>query len=530
MSTRTKANPFQELGMDITGTDLFCGAGGFSIGFEAAGGRLHMAANHWDKAIETHQANFPGAHHDQADLSQVEPRRYPSTTILTASPSCTHHSRANTSRRKTQEFDPKADPAAERSRATMWDVVRFAEHHHYQIVVVENVVEVRNWAPYPAWLAAMHSIGYDHRELFLNSMVAHPTPQSRDRIYIVFWRRGNRVPDLEIRPKGWCAKHGEVEAVQVFKKPNAPGGKYRQQYLYRCPRCAEPVALSVYPAASAIDFSIPCPRIGDRARPLSENTRRRIELGLAKHGPHILQRYGNTFCRPNSGYSRTWGLDEPTPTMMTDVQHGMVVPLHHGGSRGPDPRSVMDVWPTQTGRQENGLVMPFITELRGGGSGARYVDQPLATITAAGNHHGLVTPPGFVVKNYGDGRDPSMSLGLGDPLATVTTQDHHSVVQMPDHFLASYYGNGGTSPVRLPAPTMRTHDAAALIEPGISVDDCGFRMLTPEEVGRAMAFPDWYQVLGTNRDRVRMYGNAVTPPMTAEIIGRCVRSLLQEAA
>lgn len=44
---------------EITVTDLFCGAGGSSIGAEKAGARLRMAANHWRMAIDTHNTNFP---------------------------------------------------------------------------------------------------------------------------------------------------------------------------------------------------------------------------------------------------------------------------------------------------------------------------------------------------------------------------------------------------------------------------------------------------------------------------------------
>ncbi len=42
-------------------------------------------------------------------------------------------------------------------------------------------------------------------------------------------------------------------------------------------------------------------------------------------------------------------------------------------------------------------------------------------------------------------------------------------------------------------------------------------MLKPPEIGRAMAFADSYTVLGTQREKVRQYGNAVTPPI-AEIL------------
>lgn len=63
--------------MTATVTDLFCGAGGSSTGAAAAGLEIVLAANHWATAIEVHQANHPDAGHDCADISQVDPRRYP---------------------------------------------------------------------------------------------------------------------------------------------------------------------------------------------------------------------------------------------------------------------------------------------------------------------------------------------------------------------------------------------------------------------------------------------------------------------
>src|SRR5437899_9150216 len=133
---------------DITYSDYFCGWGGSSQGARKRGLRIRMAANHWDLAVKVHNLNFPEADHDQADLSQVDPRRHPRTTIAWFSPECTNHSKAK-GRKKAQasyqlsfgEEPPLPDAAADRSRATMWDVVRFAEHHRYRYVIVENVVE-----------------------------------------------------------------------------------------------------------------------------------------------------------------------------------------------------------------------------------------------------------------------------------------------------------------------------------------------------------------------------------------------------
>jgi DNA (cytosine-5)-methyltransferase 1 len=46
--------------MTATVTDLFCGAGGSSLGAQAAGMELVMAANHWQTAMLTAPLPVPG--------------------------------------------------------------------------------------------------------------------------------------------------------------------------------------------------------------------------------------------------------------------------------------------------------------------------------------------------------------------------------------------------------------------------------------------------------------------------------------
>jgi DNA (cytosine-5)-methyltransferase 1 len=229
---------------DITVTDQFCGAGGSSSGAAAAGATIKLALNHWKLAIETHNTNFPDTDHECTDVSACDPRRYPATDILITSPECTNHSLAKGKARKWQQQADMfgrftVDPAEERSRATMWDVCRFAEAKKYKIVIVENVVEARHWAPFQSWLDAMDSLGYNHETVYFNSMFAWPTPQSRDRMYVVFWRKTLRKPDLRITPLAHCPQCGRnVDAVQSWKNPQKKWGKYQQQYVYRCPNCA----------------------------------------------------------------------------------------------------------------------------------------------------------------------------------------------------------------------------------------------------------------------------------------------------
>lgn len=510
------------MSQDITVTDLFCGAGGSSIGAEAMGARLKMAANHWSLAIETHATNFPNADHDCADVSQVDPRRYPRTDILLASPECTHHSLARSNKHRPDLFDPTGDAGAERSRATMWDIPRFAERHRYEIVVVENVVEIMRWAPIDGWFLAMERLGYHYRTVSLNSAVAHPTPQSRDRLYVVFWQEGNRAPDLNIRPLAWCAScERDVGAVQTFKKASTRHGKYRTQYLYHCPDCATPATPYAWPASSAIDWTLPTPRIGDRARPLAETTLKRIQVGLERYGPAaIVQAAGHTYERP--GYFRTWPITQPIGAQTATAQHALVVETAYTGRGdwGRPGRPVAEPLPTQTARLSHALVVP----LRRNGRVRDAAEAPVPAVAAGGNHHGLLVPPAFFVKNFGPADQAgSMVKPVSDPFGTVTTVDHHSVVQMP--FTLNYNRTGNPIPVTQPVGAVTCTDRHAVVEPAVEIEDCGFRMLEPHEIGRAMAFPDSYTVLGNKRDRVRQYGNAVTPPAMTELVARCVESL-----
>ena len=149
--------------MSLTLTDLFCGAGGSAQGAHVVPGiELRLAANHWKLAVESHAENFPHADHLVADISQVDPRRVPKTDLLWASPECTNHSQAKGVKRYSQPDlfgETLPSEAVERSRATMWDVPRFAEQHAYSAIVVENVVDAAKWVMWDAWLMAMTSLG-----------------------------------------------------------------------------------------------------------------------------------------------------------------------------------------------------------------------------------------------------------------------------------------------------------------------------------------------------------------------------------
>ncbi|WP_239154235.1 DNA cytosine methyltransferase [Amycolatopsis sp. FDAARGOS 1241] len=61
-----------------------------------------------------------------------------------------------------------------------------------------------------------------------------------------------------------------------------------------------------------------------------------------------------------------------------------------------------------------------------------------------------------------------------------------------------------------------------------AVEQCTFRMLAPHEIAASMGFAKDYKVKGSNRDRVRGYGNAVTPPAAEILISALVETISAE--
>ncbi|MEU8623246.1 DNA cytosine methyltransferase [Streptomyces sp. NPDC048669] len=562
----------------LTVMDWFCGAGGSSQGAHAIPNvRVERAANHWERAIESHAANFPDVDHYRGDIREAPVEKWPTTDIFWASPECPQWSNARGKKRDFatslqgdlfDDFAPSEE--VERSRALMEEVPLYLRGVQgrgglVKAGVVENVVDVRAWDQWDRWIGELHKLGYRTRVIALNSMHADPravdkAPQSRDRLYVGYWHESlGRTPDWNkwLRPRAWCTGCGEyVQAMQIFKKQGADMGRYRQQYVYRCPQTTcrnQIVEPEVLPAAVAIDWTLPGQRIGDRAKPLADKTLARIQAGLDKFARPMVVPAGGTW-RNDAAPA-----DEPMPTRTTRENDGLAVPPfiaelrggssvraiaeplatvatsggHHGlaippllipveGRDGKEPASANNPLRTQTARNETGLAwLPFMVTMRGGGDQlrGRSIRDALGTVSANGNHHGLVTPdiPAMVMRNNGSkGNGGEHCTTAAEHLRTLTTAGHQSLVTW-EHLLVPYYGNGTAKPTTEPVGTLSTRDRYALVTGDVDINDVLFRMLEPHEIGRAMSFADQYIVLGSKRERVRQYGNAVTPN-AAEII------------
>ena len=123
-----------------------------------AGFRVRVALNHWDRAIESHSANHPDTEHLCADIQAIDLRYLPRTRLLWASPICTEVSPAGGKKRRRAEMDlfedygHVPDAAFERTRVTFWEVLRAAEIHKQDAILIENVVEAFDWQLMPVFL------------------------------------------------------------------------------------------------------------------------------------------------------------------------------------------------------------------------------------------------------------------------------------------------------------------------------------------------------------------------------------------
>ena len=540
--------------MTITFTDIFCGAGGSSLGLAAAGLELKLAANHWRTAIDTHAANFRDAEHLCADVNNYDMRRLPRTDVLWASPICTEISPAGgrTGYRRSKAakagqldliqelgYVPKA--GMERTRATFHDVIRAAEVHRYRVVLVENVPDVVDrWELFDWWVDGMLRLGYQVRFLSVSSAhIGDPgnahAPQWRDRAYMIFTHASLGEPiDPQPRPLAWCqACATDVAGIQTWTRSvaNRPWrvGRYRRipgssygQYWYTCPTCRHRVEPYIRPAASVIDWADLGERIGDRREPLEPATIARITAGLAMFAePFYVKNYGGHAQPRNLARS----VAEPFGTVVANgAHHAVAVPPLMVNSNHDDTRVYpVDAapLPARTTKTGDGLVVPPMLVPNGGtwATEPTAVTDPMRTRTAnPKGFESLVTPPGAFLAIL---RNNATAAPLAAPMPTVAAAGRHHALIVP------YYTTGTARSVAEPIDTISTRDRFALVSgrSAVEVADCRYRMVKPRESLRAQRFPDSYIVLGNQGEQTMQAGNAVSANV-AQWIGQHVAERL----
>jgi DNA (cytosine-5)-methyltransferase 1 len=355
--------------------DSFAGGGGASTGIEAAlGAAVDIAINHDDQAIRMHEANHPGTVHVNSNIWHVDPveavRSHPSgirhVSLAWFSPDCKHFSKAKGGK-----------PREKSIRDLAWVVVLWAQRVQPDVILLENVEEFRTWGPlcdegkpikerqgetFNEWTKQLRKAGYKIQWKELRAC-DYGAPTIRKRFFMIARRDG--------KPIVWPAPtHG---------KPGSPDVLSGKLKPWRS-------------AAEIIDWSIPCPSIFTRQKPLAEKTLRRIAHGIMK----FVVNNPSPFIVPLTHHGsdgRSYGLDQPLPTV-TGANRGemaLVSPYFartahgdvdkNGKRRGQPCHGPEDPFPTVLQSGDSALIVPHITKFRNGAIG-HDMAEPLATVTA----------------------------------------------------------------------------------------------------------------------------------------------------
>lgn len=539
--------------------DLFAGGGGASEALRQALGRdPDICINHDEWAIGMHAANHPFARHLCEDVWHADPRRECAGRAvgwLHASPDCTHFSQAK-----------GGQPRSRATRSLSWVVLKWAGGARPRIISLENVEQILKWGP----LVAKRDKATG-RVVRLDGTVASPgervpigdqflVPDKRRegstwRAFVAALRRLSYV--VEWRKVRACDHGAGTSRTRLFMVARCDGEPIRWPEPTHGPGRATPFVT----AADCIDWSIPCPSIFARRKPLAEATMRRIARGIQRYvidaaEPFIVPGGAVPVLTEFANASRgaTWSAAEPLRTQCAQVKGGhfalaaaTLIQASHGEGSGATARrgtGAHDVeQPLGTVHAGGGsfaLVSAFIEQAAGGPnsntSPPKRADEPLSTITQAGSQQRLVTAHLTAMAQNVCGVDPAEPLPTilagatryGTVECTLSPEQEAGALRVAA-FLINYYGNGQPLDVADPVDTITTRDRLALVTVRVRgtpyvIVDIGLRMLRPPELYRAQGFPLDYIIDRTADGRaingtraVRMVGNSVSPPPLAAI-------------
>lgn len=518
--------------------DNFAGGGGASTGIEEALGRaVDHAINHDPSAVHTHEFNHPATVHHCESVWRVDPVKIcdgQPVGLAWFSPDCRHFSRAKGKK-----------PVSRKIRCLAWIVIRWARKKKPRLIMLENVREFLDWGPllkdengdeYPdpdrkgesfrRWARELVRCGYQVEYKVLNA-ADYGAPTHRRRLFVIARRDG--------RPIKW---------------PKPTHG----------PDCKQPWRT----AAECIDWSLPCPSIFDRKKPLAEKTLRRIALGIkryvidsqkpfivkvnhggegfrgqsiddpmatvtSKHGTGLVAASLSRIGQTGGNGHRNNGADEPLTTITSKAEHLVVettlaphITTYYGTNKPSNEfrgNAADEPLRTQTIENRHGLVSALLTKHYGGVVGHE-VDKPIGTITQV-DHHAL-TVATMVQTGYGerDGQQPRV-LDIQKPLGTVVSGG--CKFGLVYAFLCKYFGTAIGQEVDDPLHTITAKERFGVVTVQVdgvtyAIADIGMRMLQPRELAKAQGFPDDYILLGSKSNQVAKIGNSVPPQLAKALV------------
>lgn len=446
--------------------DNFAGGGGASVGIELAVGRpVDIAINHDADAIAMHRVNHPYTTHYQEDVFAIDPEQVTGgrpVGIAWFSPDCKHFSKAKGGK-----------PVDKKVRGLSWVILKWAlSSSAPRVIFMENVEEIQTWGPlmetpdgmrpdparsgetFKAFVAMLtKGIDKSHPAFaeaceFLK--IAHDSPQA-DRLanglgYSVDWRimKACDYGAPTIRKRFYLVARRDGRPI-VFPQPTHGKGAGLKPYKT---------------AAECIDWSLPCPSIFERKRPLAVNTLRRLARGIDK----FVIKTPNPYIMCMNYQNPPQDLNEPLTTQTSANHHYLVSPsimqYHTEQSKG-EVRGQKVTEPLQTvdAAPRYAINAAFLSKYFSGEQqkGAD-INAPVPTVTGI-DHNALVAVS--LMSRHGDGRD-GRGKAVAEPAPTLTGECHEHLVAA--NLLEYYGGDDHAASADNPIPTIPTKERHALVE------------------------------------------------------------------
>ncbi|WP_058035172.1 DNA cytosine methyltransferase [Burkholderia pseudomallei] len=429
-----------DLGRELI-VDNFAGGGGASTGLERAFGRpVDIAINHDAEAIAMHLANHPHTTHYCESVFDVDPAAITGNQpvgLVWLSPDCKHFSKAKGGK-----------PVSKKIRGLAWVALRWCLKTSPRAFMLENVEEFMTWADVieispGKWIPDPAKKGetFDAFIGMLTTGVRRDHPALAEACEVLGIPLDGPDADRLAAGLGYNVEYRVLRACDygtptIRKRLFVVGRRDHPPIVWPTPTHGDPKSaavragklLSWRTAADCIDWSIPCPSIFERDRPLKDATLRRIARGIMKFVVNSNDPFIVKFSQNSTGQT----LDEPVHTVMAGApRFGVVVPtvmhITHQGDDCTRPADAPLATITTAQRDEQALVAATLIQTGYGerlGQAPRVpgLDKPLGTIVAGAAKHAAVTA--FLAKHYGGVTGTCVDV----PTGTVTTSDHHAVV------------------------------------------------------------------------------------------------------
>ena len=404
--------------------DLFCGAGGTTIGFEMTEGvaKVIAAVNHDPKAIESHWANHPEVKHFEEDIRTLDltelidvvhfqRKLFPNAKlVLWASLECTNFSKAK-----------GGQPRDADSRTLADHLHRYIEAITPDAVMIENVVEFMSWGPldkngkpvsrdngrdWLRWRKAMCKHGYRDEWKQMNS-ADFGARTSRNRLFGIF-----AAPDFSISwPEPSHAKNpSKGEMFSQLKKWE--------------------------PCRPCLDLEDHGTSIFTPKKIKSDKTFERILAGLIKYVAGMGQKEFISKYFSGDPWSKNASVESPAGSITTSDHHSIV------------QAEFMVKWRGHNGANMNGSVADL--------------NEPSPTVTTM-NHLGIASAE-FLMKYNSAAKDGNMEHAVNSvdsPAPTIPAQRQPNIVST--EYLLSFHHGDNLKETNVPAGTVTASDKMGVL-------------------------------------------------------------------